>query len=61
VKKNGKNPEKEILFLLAEVARRNFRGREEQRHAVTVAYLALAGRVKLTKRESAAIEGELER
>ena len=61
MKKNGKNPEKEILFLLAEVARRNFGAPAQRRRAVKVAYLALSGRAKLTKREVGAIEKELGR
>lgn len=48
-----------ILFLMAEVVRRNFADPEERRWRLRAAFLLLAGRGKTTAADEAAIDKEL--
>jgi hypothetical protein len=50
---------REALFVLGEVARRNFRARGERRAAIRGAFLALSGAGRLRATDVRAIEGEL--
>jgi hypothetical protein len=51
----------EILFLMAEIARRNFAEAEERRWRVMAAYLVLEGRGRATRLDWARVDGELGR